>query len=182
MVRVFDGYEAVRVGDITKKKLLKAVKSGVLSLTAADLKGDTVMLLHPMNAKRVRLAQKAGKGVNKLLITVPEITSDIMYHQKVGGSLSGGSVWGWIKNAGKDVVDFTKDNWQIIKPIASAIADKAIPAGFTAIGQPAFGALGRKAFKELTGVGLKEQRLQNLARAREAKKMKRNMGGSFLIN
>lgn len=178
-----NGYKKVNVGDIALSKLKKALKTGKLSLSKDDVMGDIkTMILHPLNAKLIEKAKKLKKGVTGLNISGGEIQADLQYHSESGAGMTGGSVWSWLKKAGKDVYGFTKDNWQIIKPIASAIADKAIPAAFTAIGQPAFGALGRKAFKELSGVGIKEQRCLNLAKAREAKKTKKLTGSSFLIN
>ena len=56
-MRTFRGYEKVSVGDIPQKKLEKAIKTGKLTLSASDLKGDRVMLLHPANAKLVKAAK-----------------------------------------------------------------------------------------------------------------------------
>ena len=60
-------------------------------------------------------------------------------------------------------------------PLASASAGPYAPGVI----------LGRQALKSLTGVGIKEQRLLNLAKARAAKASKKSggsTGGSFMIN
>lgn len=193
-MRTYKGYESVSVNKIPISKLKKAIKTGKLSLTAGDLKGDLRLLLHPLNAKLVKAAQAKNKGINSLMMSIPEIISDLDWHDKSGGSMNGGSLWSFLKSAGKEIGDFYKENKQIIQPILSAVADKAIPAAFSAIGQPGFSPLGRQAFKKLTGVGLKEKRIQNLAKARAAKANKTNksnkrinimassnLGGSFRI-
>ena len=185
-MRTFRGYEKVSVGDIPQKKLEKAIKTGKLTLSADDLKGNRVMLMHPANAKLVKAAKSKGKGITGLGLSGPEIMSDMEWHDSMGGSMNGGSLWSWLKNAGKSVGKFFKDNWDVIKPIASRVADSAIPALATAFGAPELGVLGRTTLKQLTGVGvgsdsLKNKRLANLAKARAAK-AKKATGGSFMIN
>lgn len=185
-MRTYRGYEKVSVGDIPQKKLEKAIKTGKLTLSASDLIGGRVMLMHPANAKLIKAAKAKGKGVSGLQLAGPEITNDIEWHDSMGGSMNGGSVWSWLKKAGTNVAKFAKDNWHIIKPIATQMVDGLMPSAAAAAGPYAPGViLGRQALKSLTGVGLKEQRLLNLAKARAAKASKKSgglTGGSFLIN
>lgn len=194
-MRTYRGYEKVSVGDIPQKKLEKAIKTGKLTLSASDLTGGRVMLMHPANAKLIKAAKAKGKGVSGLQLAGPEITNDIEWHDSMGGSMNGGSLWSWLKKAGSSVGKFFKDNWDVIKPIASRIADAAIPAAATYFGQPQLAGVARSGLKELTGVGIKEKRLANLAKARAARASKKSgksrvvdvmdggsTGGSFLIN
>ena len=188
-MRTFKGYEKVSVGDIPQKKLEKAIKTGKLTLSASDLKGNRVMLLHPTNAKLVKAAKSKNKGITGMGVSGPEIMTDMEWHDSMGGSMNGGSLWSWLKGAAKSVGKFFKDNWDVIKPVASRIADTAVPAIATYLGQPALGVAARTGLKELTGVGVKDKRLAALAKARAAKASKKKgrvvdvmQGGSFLIN
>ncbi len=190
-MRTYKGYEKVSVGDIPMKKLEKAIKTGKLTLSASDLKGGRVMLLHPANAKLVKAAKAKGKGITGMGLSAPEILTDMEWHDSMGGSMNGGSVWSWLKGAAKSVGKFFKDNWDVIKPVVSRVADAAVPAIATYLGQPALGVAARSGLKELTGVGIKEKRLANLAKARAAKASKKSGksrvvdvmdGGSFMIN
>lgn len=183
-MRTYKGYEKVSIGAIPQSKLAKSIKTGKLSFTADELKGGTkTMLLHPSNAKLVKAAQKKMKGLSGMPITGGEIMSDIAWHDSIGGGFQGGSLWSWIKSAAPSVVKFVKDNWTDIKPVLSKLADVAVPAVTSYAGQPQLANLARQALK-LTGIGVKEQRLANLAKAREVKKGKVNIikAGSFLIN
>lgn len=181
-MRTFRGYEKVSVGDIPQKKLEKAIKTGKLTLSASDLKGDRIMLMHPANAKLVKSAKSKGKGISGITLSGPEIMNDIEWHNSMGGSINGGSLWGWLKGATK----FVKDNWDdVFKPIASRVADVAIPALASAVGAPQLTGIARTGLKQLTGVGIKEKRIASLKKAREAKALKKSRivdGGSFMIN
>ena len=185
-MRTFKGYEKVSVGDIPQKKLEKAIKTGKLTLSASDLKGSRMMLVHPSNAKLIKQAQAKSKGLTGMPISGGEIMNDLEWHDSMGGSLHGGSLWSWLRGAAKSVGKFFKDNWQHIKPVLTPIADTAIPAIAGYFGQPALAGPVRAAVKGITGVGIKEKRLENLKKARAAKLSKsgkgRVEGGSFLIN
>ena len=183
-MRTHNGYEKVKVGDIPQKKLEKAIKTGKLTLSASDLKGNRHLLLHPSNAKLIKQAQAKNKGLTGMPISGGEIMNDLEWHDSMGGSLHGGSLWSWLRGAAKSVGKFFKDNWQHIKPVLTPIADTAIPAIAGYFGQPALAGPVRSAVKSITGVGVgsKEKRLANLAKARQAKQdKKKNTGGSFLI-
>lgn len=64
-------------------------------------------------------------------------------------------MWSWLKGAAKSVYNFAKDNWNVIKPVVSKIADAAVPALATAVGQPELAVAARGGLKALTGVGVK---------------------------
>lgn len=187
-MRSFNGYESVSVGEIPQKKLEKAIKTGKLSLSADDLNGNRRLLLHPTNAKLIKTAQNKNKGVSGMCISGGEIMNDLDWHTHMGGSMNGGSLWSWLKTASKATYNFAKQNWPLIKPIISQGVDQLLPSAVQAAGPyggPAV-ILGRQTLKSLTGVGLKEQRLANLAAARKAKANKRvnvmGASGSFRIN
>lgn len=169
-VRTYRGYEAVSIGDIPKAKLLKASKTGKLSLTASELKGNRKMLMHPMNAMKIKKAQLTGSGVRSLGITQPEILTDLEWHSQGGSGLQGGSLWDTIKSSASWLYD------NVLKPVGSAALDGIAQAGAQAIntrvpglGDPLANA-GRTAARNLTGMGLKK------------KKNSRMQGGSFMIN
>lgn len=170
VARTYKGYEAVSLGDIPKAKLTRAAKTGKISFTAQELKGNRKMLMHPSNAAKVKKAQIAGCGVRSLEITHPEILSDIEWHAKGGSGLAGGSLWDTIKSGASWLWD------NVAKPIGSAALNGIASAGAQAIdsrlpgaGQ-AIASAGREAARNLTGLGLKK------------KKNSRMRGGSFMIN
>ena len=191
-MRTYRGYEKVTIGDIPQKKLEKAIKTGKLTLSASDLKGDRVMLFHPANAKLIKAAKAKSRGITGMGLTAPEILSDMEWHNSMGGSMNGGSVWSWLKSAAKSAGKFFKNNWDTIKPIATQVVDGLMPSAASSAGPYAPGViLGRQALKSLTGVGINDKRLANLAKARAAKAEKKSGksrvvdvmdGGSFMIN
>jgi hypothetical protein len=67
------------------------------------------------------------------------------------------TVWSWLKGAAKSVYNFGKKNWDVIKPVLSRVADAAVPAAATYLGQPALGTVARTGLKELTGVGVSKK-------------------------
>lgn len=184
-MRDYSGFVIVKVSpSIDEKKFKKALKSGKISFTCADLNGDKPFLVHPENAKKIMKAKMMKKGVN-LNISGGEIMGDLDYYDNSGGNtLNGGSFWSWLKKAGRDIFKFGKNNWDILKPVVSKLADSAVPAAATYFGQPALAASAREGLKQLTGVGVKMTRAQALEKARMAKKNKVNImtGSSFLIN
>ena len=186
-MRDYAGYQAVRVGDIPQSKLEKVFKTGKLSLSANDLKGTRHLLLHPANALKIKQAQTKNKGVTGLSISGGEIANDLRYHQHMGGSIHGASLWSWIKNKAFPWVK--KNIWPALKPVLSGLADSAVPAIASAFPEvaPALPIL-REGVRNVTGVGIKgtplaDRRNANLARARLAKQAKKTIkpSGSFLI-
>lgn len=184
-MRDYSGFVIVKISsDIDEKKFKKALKTGKISFTSADLNGDKPFLVHPENSKKIMKAKMMKKGVN-LNISGGEIMGDLDYYNNSGGNnIYGSSFWSWIKKAGKDVFKFGKNNWDILKPVVSKLADSAVPAAATYFGQPALAASAREGLKQLTGIGIKMTRAQALEKARMAKKNKINImtGSSFLIN
>lgn len=187
-MRTYNGYEACSVSNIPQKKLEKAFKTGKLSLSADELSGSgRKMLFHPANAKLIRSAQAKNKGITGLGLSAGEIMNDLDWHSHMGGSMNGGSLWSWLKTAGKATYNFAKQNWPAIKPIISQGIDQLLPSVAAASGQFAPAVVASRALlQNLTGVGLKEQRLANLAKARAAKSNKKinimGASGSFRIN
>lgn len=168
-----DGYKLVKVGSIPLSKLKRAAKTKKLSLTAAELKGDKTLLVHPSNAKRVKAAQAKGAGVQGLELTEPEIMADIKYHSNMGAGMHGGSLWDFIKKGAQYVKD---------SGIATILADSA-----QQLAQPFLGETGSKIARDVvrsvTGVGLSASDLkERMKKVRAARKGKKPLGGSFLIN
>lgn len=158
-------YNVVKVGLIPKAKLKKSLKTGKLSLTKDELKGNRHLVLHPMNASKVINAQKNDKGVQGLMLTKDEVKADLDYHASRGASLSGGSFWSDLWSGVKKVGSFLKDSG-----IASTLADAAVPFATTVLG-PAGAVVARNVLKTTTGVGI-----------RCKKTRKRLTGSSFMIN
>jgi len=143
MVRASD-YVKVSVGKISETKLKKAIKTGKLSLSKADVMGDTHTLhLHKDAAKLFNRAKKTDKGVN-LSHTRAEIKADL---------LNGAGLWDFLKKGTK----WVKDNWGTIKPIVSGVADLVAPmAGPEGIAV-------RAGVKKLTGIGVDKKDVAELA-------------------
>ena len=164
-------YTKVHVGKIPQKKLERAVKTGKLSLTAAEVAGNTHTLhLHPTALKEFRKAKLAHKGIH-LQHTRHEIKADLKYH---GGS--GGSLWSWLKNK---AAPWLKKHWSSdIKPFVSLALDtgaKAYPEAMPA----------RLAIKSMTGVGIRRGRFIKgsvEAKAHMAKLRAMKKGGSFRLS
>lgn len=96
----------------------------------------------------------------------------------------GGSVWSWLKGAAKSVYDFGKDNWDVIKPVLSKVADSAVPALATAFGAPELAGVARSGLKSLTGVKLPRKGSPEAKARMVAVRAKRGSkkGGSFLLS
>lgn len=148
------GYVQVKVGNISQAKLKKALDGQAIRLTNVDLSGNRVMVVHPSNKDKINKAKKAKKGA-QLHFTGGEILTDLAYHERAGAGLSGGSLWSWIK---EKAWPWVKQNWNILKPVASAVADVAIPAVATAFGQPELAGVARGGLKSLTGVGVSRKK------------------------
>lgn len=181
---MYKGYEVVKIGKISDAKKKKVIKGAAISFSSGELAGnDHSVLMHPMNAKMIKKAQSMGKGVSGVKFSRPEVLTDIEYHEKGGEGLSGGSIWDSIKNGLSKAWNYVKDSG-----IGSILADSATAALTPALGPLA--PVGRQLVRNIAGVGLKEKRLENLARARKAKAEKKInksrvvdvSGGSFMIN
>jgi hypothetical protein len=168
----YKGYSVVTLGDVPVAKLRKAAKTGKMSLTASELKGNRRMLMHPSNAKRVKSAQKKGMGVQGLELSEPEILNDIEYHSKMGAGMSAGSLWDTIKSVG---------SWLKTSGVGSVLADAAQAAATPFVGATT-AQIGRDILKTTTGVGLTSDLKERMKKVRAARKGKKPLGGSFLIN
>ena len=165
-----DNYDSVKIKGPTEAKLRKLAKTGKISFTNDDLIGDQLMFLHPMNAKIIKRAQKAKKGVNAMSLTGGEINYNMM---------NGGGIWDVLKKVGSTIYKAVSSDTG--KKIIGTLADVGVPALTNAIGLPEGSAqVARDLLKNITGVGLKEQRIANLVKARAARASKK--GGSFRMS
>ena len=163
MVRQYipHGYHPIQIGDISAAKQKKLHKTGKLSLTAAELSGNTHTLwLHPENHKKARMAKNKGTGTN-LSMTANEIAHNVMH----GGSIFS-SIADFFRNNGTKILDSVAAVGKVVAPELSPLIDA-----------------GRDVARTITGKGTKDalraQRLANLAKARAAKQKKSAKGGSF---
>lgn len=89
-MRDYKGYEVVSLSPkISEDKLKKAVRSGKITLSADELKGNKSVLMHPMCAKLIKRAQAKGKGVTSMMICGADILYDIEFHEAK-------SLWNWL--------------------------------------------------------------------------------------
>ncbi|GMF24285.1 unnamed protein product [Phytophthora lilii] len=136
-------YKKVSIS-VSRAKAEKLAQLKAVNLTASELAGseDTIHV-HPANYEKIMKAKRSGKGV-RLQLAPGEIIHDL-------NEMEGGSFWSWIKDK---AYPWLKKNWNIIKPVASAVADVAVPAVATAFGAPTAGVAARQGLKALTGVGM----------------------------
>ena len=171
-------YQKVSVCDsIPAHKLKRCVTGGSLSLSRHELHGTGAHIyVHREVAEKIKKALKANKGV-RLYHNHNEI-----YH----GLQQGGSIFTKIGDFFKNkAIPWIKQNWNIIKPVVSSLADSAVPALATAFGAPEVGPLARQGLRTLTGVGVKGRKLVKgspEAKARMAKiRGMKKAGGSFRL-
>lgn len=176
-----NNYEIVKVKTPSESKMKKLAKTGKIAFTADELQGNCCsMFMHPMNAKLIKKAQKARKGVNAITMTGGEISYNM---------LNGGGIWDILKKVGSTIYKAaTSDTGKkILGQVGSTLLDVGVPALVSKIGLPDEASpVARDLVKNVTGYGLKEQRLANLAKARASKKagsgsFRMNSGGSFMI-
>lgn len=161
-MKTSDQYEVVQVGHVSDKKLKKALKTGVLTLTASELKpNDFKLLLHPENAKKVRAAQKANRGV-RLNVTHGEAEHDVL----AGGSFWK-SAWNFIRNNATPLLD-------IVKNVATPFVGDAVATA------------GRDLARSMTGKGIKYAKGSAEAKAHmaalRAKRKGKLSGASFRLS
>lgn len=166
------GYHHLKIGHLPSSKLKKLMKTHKLSLTAEELSGNTHNLwLHPESHKHAHNAKMKGKGVH-LHMSHHELHHNIEH---------GGSLWDSIKNGAKVVGNFLSnhgtDILNGIEGAANAIFPEAAP--YTSAARQVARAVTGKGIKH-TKEELKQLRIHNLIKAREAKKNKHLHGGSFL--
>lgn len=169
------GYVTVRVGDISPAKLKKALEGSTVRLTNNDLSGDRVMVVHPMNAQKIKKAQAQKKGISTNF-TTGEVMADMEYHDQVGAGMSGGSLWSWLK---RKAYPWIKENWNLIKPIVSKAVDAAVPALATYVGQPQLAVPAREALRQVSGVGMKKPAKGSPEMKAKMAALRAKKGGSF---
>lgn len=161
---------------LAKARKLAAGKA--VNLTAAEVRGtEDTLFVHPANFEKLSKAKRAGRGT-RLTMASGEIMHDLE-------QLQGGSFWSWLKGAAKTVGRFAKQNYDVIKPVLSRVADSAVPALATAFGQPELAAPARGALKQLTGVGVTHGKLVKgsaEAKAHMAAIRAKRTGGSFRLD
>ena len=170
-------YVGVPIGNLNETKIRKMAKTGKISFTADDLTNGgnlgNLLFLHPMSAKIVNKAKQMNKGVNSLGLTQAEIEYNMMH---------GGGIFDILKSIGKTLykVATSDTGKKVLKSIGTAGLDYAVPKLTEKLGLPEGSSeAARDIARNVTGLGLKETRLLNLAKAREAKKMK---GSSFRMD
>ena len=177
-------YHNVNTAELPRHKLHKAIKTGKIALTAAEVENTGTgvlhhrhhLLLHPENHKKLHKARKERKGVH-LELTGDEIRGSGVFGDILNGI---GKVGSTVYNGVKKGVDFIGKHKDLIGSIADVgtalVGPEAIPY--------------RAGLKEITGIGIhkthhksKEEtykkRVAALKKAREAKKH-HSKGGSFL--
>lgn len=179
---MFNNYKQVTCGALTPAQQHKYEKTGKVALTAGQVKDNTHSLtLHPESYKKFQKSKLAGKGVN-LSVSPGEVAADLATVSHSGAGMHGGSLWGWLKNK---AWPWLKNNWSIIKPVVSAVADVAIPAAATAFGAPSAGVAARAGLKQLTGVGMgkgSDAAKAKMAHLRSLRGKKKSTGGSFILS
>jgi hypothetical protein len=169
-----NGYKLIHIGSVPDAKVKRAAKTKKLSLTAAELKGNKSLLVHPSNYNKIKKAQMSGRGVQGLEFSEPEMMADIEYHRTRGAGLEGSSLWDVIKKGAQ----FVKDSG-----IGTILADTAQQLATPFLGETG-SKIARDVVRSVTGVGLsKEDIKERMKKVRAARKNgNKPLGGSFLIN
>jgi len=135
---------------ISETKLKRAFKTGLLSLTAAELGGKGAsLLLHPESYAKALKAKKAGKGT-RLQITHKEVGH--AFKHMGGRGMHGGSIWGKIWGGIKKAFKWAKDSG-----VLSKVADAAVAPLAAYTGQPQLVGAARGGLKQLTGIGMEHE-------------------------
>jgi hypothetical protein len=137
---------------ITPKQQAQALKGAKIRLSADSIGKGQIVLLHPLNAKKVA---NAKNGIN-LELSPGELMQTASYHNMVppqpeGLSGSGifDSIWSGLKSTGK---------WLKDSGVGSALADVAQTVATPFVGADIANA-GRQILKSTTGVGLKKKKM-----------------------
>jgi len=143
---------------ITEKQQKQALRGARIRLTADSIGKGEIVLLHPLNARKVA---NAKNGLN-LELSQGEIAATASFHKipfslTNAGQLSGegifGDIWDGIKKTGK---------WLKDSGVGSTIVDSLVPIIATATGNPAAAATARQVLKQATGVGIKPKKGKGL--------------------
>lgn len=137
---------------ITPKQQAQALKGAKIRLSADSIGKGQIVLLHPLNAKKVA---NAKNGIN-LELSPGEIMQSAAYHSMIPAQpegLSGSglfdSIWSGLKSAGK---------WLKDSGVGSVLADVAQGVATPFVGEDIANA-GRQILKSTTGVGLKKKKV-----------------------
>lgn len=130
--------------DLTHAQAMKVLHGKPIRLSAAQLGKGHAHYFHPENHKKLVKAFENHKGVTLHM----EHGEVLRTHQS---GLSGSGFWGKLWSGIKKIGKFAKDSG-----LLSMLADKAIPAAATALGEPELAVPVRAGLQSLTGVGLKE--------------------------
>jgi hypothetical protein len=179
-----DTYKHLTCGPLTEAQKKKVLRTGKITFTAAQVSGTgKTVCLHPENAKRWSKAKAANKGLS-ITFTPGEVAASLAMDGDAleGSGMDGGSLWSWMK---EKAWPWLKKNYDVIKPVLSRVADTAIPAAATYLGQPALAVPARGALKQLTGVGVSKKlgkgTPEMAARMQKLRSM-RKTGGSFRLS
>lgn len=176
-----DTYKHLTCGALTEAQKRKFLKTSKITFTADQVAGSGKKLaLHPESAKKWAKASASKKGIS-ITFTPGEIAASLALDGDAlaGSGMEGGSLWSWLRDK---AWPWLKKNYDVIKPVLSRVADAAIPAAATALGQPALAAPVRGALTTLTGVGVKPKKgspemCEKMSRLRSMRKT----GGSFRL-
>jgi len=139
---------------ITPTQQKQALRGAKIRLTAGAIGKGEIVLLHPLNAKKVATAKN---GIN-LELSPGEIMHTANYHGLVNtNGLTGAGffddVWSGLKSVG---------SWLKNSGVGSILADAAVPAIAAYTGNPGATMLGRNVLKQATGVGIKQKKGKGL--------------------
>jgi hypothetical protein len=130
--------------DLSHAQALKVLHGKPVRLRADQLGKGHAHYLHPENPKKLVKAYEANKE-----LTLHMAHGEVLrtYQSNLSGSGFWGNLWRGVKKGFK----FAKDSG-----ILSAIANTAVPALATAVGQPELAIPARAGLKALTGVGMEQ--------------------------
>lgn len=129
---------------ITPKQQKDAIKGRSVRLTPSCIGEGQLVMLHPVNYKRL---MNAKSGVN-LSLSPGEMVSTAEHHGMITGAGFFGDLWEGIKSAGK---------WLKDSGVGSSLADIAQTVASPFVGEQV-ASIGRKLLKSTTGVGIKKGR------------------------
>jgi len=137
-------YKSIKL-NLSANQLNKVRLGKPIRLSAAQIGTGSDAWLHPVQHALVSKAHRKGRGC-----TLHLSPAEVLATQEQGSGLFG-SIWKGLKTGYK----FIKNNWEELKPLASKLADAAVPAAVSYGVDPRTAMSARQLLKETTGVGLK---------------------------
>ena len=137
-------YKSIKL-NLSANQLNKVRLGKPIRLSAAQIGTGSDAWLHPVQHEKVLKAHRKNKGCS-LHLTEGEILAT---HEKGSGLFSS------ILKGVKSGFNWVKANWNELKPLASKLADAAVPAAVSYGVDPRTAMSARQLLKETTGVGLK---------------------------